>query len=222
MRLLIVEDDPVLRNGLDRSFRQTGHKVDCVEDGHDADAALTTQVYDAVILDLGLPGMDGLEILKRLRGRKSPTPVLVLTARDTVAQRVAGLDMGADDYLTKPFDLSELEARVRSLVRRSKASGADFIQVGALKIDVAGKRAMVGEIALDLSSRELGVLEALASMAGRIMDKERLAARLCGMGEEIGSNAIEVYVHRVRKKLEPYGVNIRTVRGLGYLLDGGK
>jgi two-component system OmpR family response regulator len=219
MRILIVEDDPVLADGLTRSLRATDYAVDCVGDGGEADHVLAAQNYDLVILDLGLPKLDGFEVLRRLRRRSSRVPVLVLTARDALDDRVRGLDLGADDYLTKPFDLPELEARLRALIRRGQSGGGSLITHGALTLDTAGRRATLGGEPLELSARELGVLEVLMLRSGRVVNKEQLAEQLYGWDEEVGANAIEVYVHRLRKKLEPVGVTIRTIRGLGYLLE---
>lgn len=219
MRILIAEDDPVLADGLTRSLHASDYAVDCVTDGSEADHVLSIQNYDLVILDLGLPKLDGFEILKRLRRRGSRVPVLVLTARDALDDRVKGLDLGADDYISKPFDLPELEARVRALIRRGQSGGSSLVTHGELTLDTVGRRATLGGSQLELSARELGVLEVLMLRSGRVVNKEQLAEQLYGWDEEVGANAIEVYVHRLRKKLEPFGVAIRTIRGLGYLLD---
>jgi two-component system OmpR family response regulator len=219
MRVLIVEDDPVLADGLTRSLRHADYAVDCVTSGDQADHVLLSQKYDLVVLDVGLPKLDGFEVLRRLRHRGSKIPVLVLTARDTLDDRVKGLDLGADDYLTKPFALPELEARVRALIRRGQSGGGSELVHGALTLDTTGRRAMLNGTPLELSARELGVLEVLMLRSGRVVNKEQLAEQLYGWDEEVGVNAIEVYVHRLRKKLEPAGVTIRTIRGLGYLLE---
>jgi two-component system OmpR family response regulator len=219
MRILIVEDDPVLADGLTRSLRGSDYAVDAATDGGEADHVLSAQSYDLVILDLGLPKLEGYEVLRRLRHRGSKTPVLILTALDTLDDRVKGLDLGADDYLTKPFDLPELEARVRALVRRGQSGGGSLLSHGALTLDMAGRRATLHGKPLDLSARELGVLEVLLLRSGRVVNKDQLAEKLYGWDEEVGANAIEVYVHRLRRKLEPAGVSIRTIRGLGYLLE---
>jgi two-component system OmpR family response regulator len=219
VRILIAEDDPVLADGLTRSLRHADFAVDCVHDGEAADHVLTAQQYDLVILDLGLPGRDGFDVLKRLRRRGAAVPVLVLTARDALADRVKGLDLGADDYLTKPFDLPELEARVRALIRRGQAGGSAMLTHGPLTLDLSGRRATLNGATLELSARELGVLEVLMLRSGRVVSKEQLAEQLYGWGEEVGANAIEVYVHRLRKKVESAGIAIRTIRGLGYLLE---
>ena len=219
MRILIAEDDPILADGLTRSLRQADFAVDCVHDGEEADHVITAQHYDLVILDLGLPKLDGFDVLKRLRRRGTAVPVLVLTARDALADRVKGLDLGADDYLTKPFDLPELEARVRALIRRGQGGGSAILTHGPLSLDTGGRRVTLHGAPLELSARELGVLEVLMLRSGRVVNKEQLAEQLYGWDEEVGANAIEVYVHRLRKKIESAGVNIRTIRGLGYLLE---
>jgi len=219
MRILVVEDDSVLAAALTRALNQSAYAVDLVADGEAANDALATTAYDLVVLDIALPKVDGLAVLRRLRDRRLQTPVLILTARDTLEDRVLGLDSGADDYLTKPFDLPELEARVRALIRRGQSGGASVLEHGSLVLDTAGRRATLGGEPLDLSARELGVLEVLMMRSGRVVNKEQLAEQLYGWDEEVGPNAIEVYVHRLRRKLEPAGVSIRTIRGLGYLLE---
>ena len=222
MRILLAEDDSVLADGLSRSLRRSGYAVDHVKTGTEADAALGTQTYDLTILDLGLPRMPGLEVLRRLRARSNGTnvnmPVLILTASDGVDSRVKGLDQGADDYMAKPFDLSELEARVRALVRRGLCGAPTLIQNGALALDLNGRIAYLNDQALELSARELGLLEILLQRAGRLVGKEQLVQHLCEWGDDLSTNAIEVYVHRLRKKLEPRAT-ITTVRGLGYCLE---
>lgn len=215
---MIAEDDPIIADGLTRSLRQGGYAVDWAANGLDADTALVTASYDLLILDLGLPKMPGLEVLKRLRGRNSQLPVLILTALDGTGDRVRGLDLGADDYMAKPFELAELEARVRALTRRS-AGTVPTIQCGALSYDQVGRVAQIHGQALDLSAREVGLLEILLMRMGRLVSKDQLVEHLCGWGEEVSHNAIEVYVHRLRKKLESGGVKIATVRGLGYCLE---
>lgn len=219
MRILIAEDDPVLADGLARSLRAVGYAVDAVSDGEQADAALTAQGFDLVILDLGLPRLGGLEVLRRLRARNGTAPVLILTAADSVEQRVRGLDLGADDYMAKPFALSELEARVRALTRRALGANQSLLRHGALTLDLAGRVAAIGNSPLDLSARELGLLAILLQRAGRLVSKEQLVDHLCEWGEEVSNNAIEVYVHRLRKKLEAGNIRIVTVRGLGYCLE---
>ncbi len=218
MRILIAEDDAIIADGLSRSLRQAGYAVDWAANGLDADTALLTVEYDLLILDLGLPKLSGLEVLKRLRSRNSQLPVLILTALDGTHDRVKGLDLGADDYMVKPFELAELEARVRALTRRS-AGTAPTIQCGSLSYDQVGRVANIDGSPLELSAREVGLLEVLLSRMGRLVSKDQLVDHLCGWGEEVIHNAIEVYVHRLRKKLEPGGVKIATVRGLGYCLE---
>ena len=219
MRILVVEDDSVLRDGLSRSLRNGGYAVEVADDGRLADQLLSVHSFDLVVLDLGLPGLDGLEVLRRLRRRASNIPVLILTARDSIVDRVNGLDVGADDYLVKPFELAELEARVRALMRRAQSVATARISHGALTLDTAARRAFVGEEALDLSAREVALLEALLLSAGRVVSKDQLADRLYGVSDEVGPNAIEVFVHRLRRKIEAAGVSIRTTRGLGYLVE---
>ena len=219
MRVLVAEDDAILADGVTRTLRQSGYAVDWVNNGAEADSALDTDNFDLLILDIGLPKVSGLDVLKRLRARDSRLPVLILTALDGVHDRVRGLDAGADDYLAKPFDLSELEARVRALVRRGMAGGPTLLRHGPLTYDQVGRVARLGGEALDLSAREISLLEIFLQRAGRLVSKDQLVSHLCEWGEEVSANAIEVYVHRLRKKLEPGGVRIVTVRGLGYSLE---
>ena len=218
MRILIAEDDRIIADGLGRSLRHAGYAVDWVANGADADNALLSGTYDLVILDLGLPRLSGQEVLKRLRARKSNVPVLILTALDGTHDRVKGLDLGADDYMVKPFELAELEARVRALTRRSTGT-VPLLQFGALAFDQTNRCALLRDELLDLSARELGLLEILMQRAGRLVSKDQLVDHLCGWGEEVSHNAIEVYVHRLRKKLESSGATITTVRGLGYCFE---
>ena len=219
MRILLVEDDGILGNAISRSLEKSGYAVDWAKDGRSGELALHSEIYEAVVLDLGLPKLDGFEVLKRLRARGLHVPVIILTARDALDDHVKGLDLGADDYMTKPFKLPELEARLRAHIRRSHTITTSSIQCGPLCMDTQNRLVKANGELLALSPRELGVLETLLLRAGRVVSKERLLEALCNWDEDIGSNAIEVYVHRLRKKLEPYGISILTVRGLGYLLD---
>ena len=219
MRILIAEDDTILADGLSRSLRQAGFAVDGVVSGEAADSALSHEEYDLVILDLGLPRLAGLEVLRRLRRRESRVPVLILTAADSVEQRVTALDLGADDFMAKPFALSELEARVRALMRRGAGGGPTVIRHGPLAYDQTGRTAWLDKAQLELSARELGLLEIFLQRSGRLVSKDQLVSHLCAWGEEVSNNAIEVYVHRLRKKIEHGGIRIATVRGLGYCLQ---
>lgn len=222
MKILLVEDDEALADGLSKSLADCCFDVTLAMTGAYADSALRTQAYDLVILDLGLPDTDGREVLRMLRARKFAIPVLILTARDGLNDRVSGLELGADDYMTKPFELRELEARVRALLRRSHGGFNHDIVVGRLVLDTLNHQVRVDGEPMLLPSREHGVLEALLLQAGRVVSKDRIAQRLAVRSEELADNAIEVYVHRLRRRLDPLGINIRTVRGLGYLLDRGE
>ena len=220
MRILIAEDDQVLADGLMRSLRTHGAAVDHVATGTEADTALLTNTeFDLLILDLGLPRLHGLEVLKRLRARGQTLPVLILTAADSIEERVKGLDYGADDYMAKPFALTELEARVRALTRRGMGAASATIKHGPLEYDQTGRVASIDGKMVDLSARELGLLEVLLQRSGRLVSKEQLVERLCEWGEEVSNNAIEVYIHRLRKKIERGPIRIATVRGLGYCLE---
>lgn len=219
MRILVAEDDAVLADGLCRALRQSDYVVDHAANGKQADAWLAKESYDLAILDLGLPGLNGIEVLRRLRRREQPVPVLILTARDALEDRIQGLDLGADDYVVKPIAYTELEARIRALIRRSQGKLNPQLRHGPLMLDTIGKRAYLGEQPIDLSAREWEVLEFILLRAGRIVSKDQLLQALCGWGEEITPNAIEKYVSRLRAKLEPSGIVISTVRGLGYYLE---
>jgi two-component system OmpR family response regulator len=218
MRILLVEDDPALASSLNQGLGQMGFVVELSQDGGEADAILSVRKFDAVVLDLGLPGLSGMEVLKRLRKRGSALPVLILTARDAMADKVAGLNAGADDYLLKPFDFQELDARLKALLRRTQSERTGWLEAGRLSLDKSARQAFLDLEPLPLSAREVGVLELLISRLGRVVSKEQLAEHL-SQDEEIGENAVEVYVHRLRKKLESAGIEIRTLRGLGYLLE---
>ena len=219
MRILVVEDDAVLAAALTRALNQSAYAVDLVADGEAANDALATTTYDLVVLDIALPKVDGLAVLRRMRDRRLQTPVLILTARDTLEDRVLGLDSGADDYMTKPFDLPEFEARVRALIRRGHSTPGASLVHGRLRLDVAARRLFHDDEPIEMSARELALTELFLARQGRVVSKEQMIDHLFGFGDDVGSNAIEVYVHRVRRKLEPLGIEIRTVRGMGYLLD---
>lgn len=216
MRLLLVEDDPMIGASVQKGLRQDGFAVDWVRDGHAAELAVAYESYALILLDLGLPKKDGLDVLATLRQRGNTTPVLVLTARDAVADRVKGLDSGADDYLAKPFDLDELAARIRALLRRQAGRAEPVIRHGELTLNPSTHEATLRGQALVLTAREFALLEALLERPGVILSRAKLEERLYGWGEEIESNAVEVYVHSLRKKL---GADfIRNVRGVGYMV----
>jgi len=215
----LVEDDRQLATGLSAVLRRSDYAVDWVCDGSQADSVLRTDAFDLVVLDLTLPGLDGLAILRRLRARQSLTPVLVMTARSAVEEKVEGLDLGADDYLTKPFELAELEARVRALLRRSQGRATGIVECGPLVLDTKSRRATLQGRPLDLPRRELCLLEILVASAGTVVGKDQIASKLFSYDDDATPNAIEIYVSRLRKKLSPAGLEIRTIRGLGYLLQ---
>jgi DNA-binding response OmpR family regulator len=218
MRILVVEDDPLLAAGLARVLNRCGHAVDRAGTGIQADNSLRSTPYELVVLDIGLPDIDGFEILRRLRRRRSRVNVLVLTARDAVEDRVHGLDLGADDYLTKPFAVAEFEARVRALLRRTSGPAAPFVLRG-LSVDPEVKRVKVNGIPVDLTVREWALLELFLARPGRVLSKEQIAQQLVNYDDALSLNTVEVYVSRLRAKIEPGGVKIRTVRGFGYLWE---
>ena len=217
--MLIIEDDLVLADALVRAFQQDGHTVDWLADGRLALEALTVNPPDAAILDLRLPGMDGLRLLRAARAEGCETPVLVLTARSEPTERVAGLDTGADDYLVKPFELGELEARVRALLRRRGPTRSTTIMVGEVEFDAVRRRVTVAGQPIDLPRRELALLEVFISHPGRVFEKETLLDRVFGYDDDVNPSAVELYVCRLRKRLQPSNVKIRTLRGLGYILE---
>jgi len=226
MRLLLVEDDRMIGESLQRALRLEGYAVDWVRDAAAADSSLASERFDLVLLDLGLPPgppgattahADGLSVLRALRARHDATPVIVLTARDARGDRVAGLDAGADDYLVKPFELDELNARIRAVLRRHAGRADPLLSAGGVTLDPASRRVARDGVAVPLSAREFAVLEALLAKPGAVLSRAQLEDRLYGWGEEIESNAVSVYVHQLRRKL---GADfIRTVRGVGYFVD---
>ena len=220
MHVLLVEDDAVLSDGIARNLSNHGMAVDVVSNGKDADSLLQRVDVSVVVLDIGLPGLDGFEVVRRLRARGSTTPVLLLTARDAVEDRVYGLELGADDYLVKPFATPELVARVRALLRRTGPPQSSQ-QIGALTIDTAARRALVHGRPIELSVREWGILEYLIRHTGHVVSKQQIIDAILPWGEELTLNAVEVYVSRIRIKLGDAGLALRTIRGFGYLLENG-
>lgn len=214
MRLLLVEDDALLGEGLQRALKADGYTVDWIRAGDQVLPALSREHFDLVLLDLGLPGMDGVQALKLLRRREHPVPVIVLSARDRLDDRVQGLDAGADDYLVKPFDMAELRARIRARLRRTSESVIEEVVVGDIRIQPSAMQVFRGEEPVSLSRREFALLLELASNVGRVMTRERLEQALYGWQEDVESNALEVHIHHLRKKLG--GDLIRTLRGVGY------
>jgi DNA-binding response OmpR family regulator len=218
MQILLVEDDAVLVDGLSRVLQGQGMQVSVARDGLAADQLLQGAQFAVVVLDIGLPGIDGFEVVRRLRSRGATTPVLLLTARDAVKDRVHGLELGADDYLVKPFATPELVARVRALARRNAVPPV-AVALGRLVLDTAARRARVGDKPLDLSVREWAVLEYLLLHNGRVVSKQQIIDAIAPYGDDLTLNAVEVYVSRLRLKLQDAGVAIRTIRGFGYLLE---
>ena len=214
MRVLVVEDDPMIGRAVVNGMQDAGYAVDWVRDGAAAELALGNGAYDLALLDLGLPRKDGLEVLKSVRRARSDVPVLIITARDAVADRVAGLDVGADDYLVKPFDLDELLARARAVIRRRAGRGNPEIVHGALSLDPVRRRVSFRGAPVELSAREFAILEALMLEPGAVVSRDKLEEAVYGWGAEVGSNTVEVHLHHLRRKLEP-GL-IRNVRGVGY------
>ncbi|MGZ5035461.1 MAG: response regulator [Usitatibacter sp.] len=216
MRLLLVEDDSMIGEAAREGLRHEGHTVDWVRDGREAEASVASTAYDLVLLDLGLPKRDGLSVLKSWRAHGESVPVLIITARDSVNDRISGLDAGADDYLVKPFDLDELSARVRAVLRRRAGRAASTMKLGDLEIDTSAKRVKWKGEDVSLSAREYALLEALADRPGAYLTRAQLEERLYGWDEEIASNAVEVHIHGLRRKLDPS--LIRNVRGMGYTI----
>lgn len=219
MRILLVEDDLPLAEALTALLAGSGYAVDCTHDGLSAEALVGAEQFDLVILDLNLPEKDGLSVLRSLRGRRNPVPILILTARGAPDERVAGLDLGADDYMVKPFEVREFEARVRSILRRQAGVRASEIQIGPVRLDMAARRFRIGEEDLDLPARELALLELFFLRAGRVVGKDAIVQSLTSLEDSLSDNAIEQYVSRLRRRLQPHGLTLRTARGLGYMLE---
>lgn len=219
MRVLVIEDDAILARALDEFLRDQGYAVDALSDGSQVVSTLGAQPYDLLLLDLNLPGMSGLDALRALRAQGNKVPVLILTARDGLDDRVAGLDAGADDYVVKPFELPELAARVRALIRRHAGQVRPEIEAGPLQLDTVGRELRVQGERVALSVRELSVLEMLMTRPGRVVTKRQIVNSLSAWDADFSENAVEVYIYRLRKRLEGAGVTIQTVRGFGYLLD---
>ncbi len=219
LRILITEDDAALGEALKFSLVQAGYAVDCVRSGEHADHALRQAVFDLLILDLGLPQLDGYDVLRRLRRHDANIPVLILSGRESPDAKVRGLDLGADDYLVKPFSLDELQARVRALLRRRKGSASPVIEFADLKFDTVERLVSSGERVIDLSTHETAVLEGLLVRCGKVVSKEQLVEQLYSYDRDVSPNAIEVYVHRLRRKLEGCALGIKTVYGRGYVLE---
>lgn len=219
MHILIIEDDVSLAEGIRKILESEQFTVDAIGSGSRAAAAVAAERFDLVILDIGLPGLDGFEVLRRLRAARFAAPVLILTARDEIEDRVRGLNLGADDYMPKPFAMQELVARVRALIRRSQSRAQPRIEHGALTLDMDARRAFIRGQPVDLLPREWAVLEVLLANVEKIVSKDVIIQSVCRWGEDMSQNAIESYVSRLRAKLEPAGVKIRTVRGFGYMLE---
>ena len=219
MRIAVVEDNTALAESIAYRLRQRGHSVDVLEDGTDADRFLAQDGADLVVLDINLPGMDGIEILRALRGRGDNTPVILLTARSETNERVAGLDAGADDYLTKPFEMDELEARLRALSRRKDLSFADVEKFGDLTFDRTSRQLMNGNQPIDVPRKEIATFECLLESRGRIVSKGQLTTHVYGTGADVDDSVIEPHVSRLRRRLAPFGLQIKTARGLGYMLE---
>lgn len=219
MRLLVVEDDLQLAEALTTLLTSSGYAVDCVHDGASAEAFVAAEQFDLVILDLNLPQMDGLAVLHAMRARANPAAVMILTARGAAEDRVRGLDLGADDYMAKPFDVREFEARVRSLLRRQAGLRSAIVTLGALTLDLTTRQFLAADQPLDLPPRERALLELMTTKAGKVVTKEAIVQSLTSLDDMLSDNAIEQYISRLRRRIAPYGLNLRTVRGIGYLLE---
>ncbi|WP_042249201.1 response regulator transcription factor [Paracoccus sp. PAMC 22219] len=221
MRILLVEDNAALADGLVQLLAGAGHAVDHVDDGASAEALIAAERFDLVILDLNLPQMDGLEVLKRMRTRRDPAAVMILTARGTPEERVRGLDLGADDYMVKPFEITEFEARVRSLLRRQAGLRAAEVTIGGVMLDLTARRFLAEGQPMDLPAREHALLELLFMRAGKVVPKETIMQSMTSLEDTLSDNAIEQYASRLRRRLAPHGVHLRTARGIGYYIDKG-
>jgi two-component system, OmpR family, response regulator len=219
MRILVVEDNRTLAEGLAAVLRVAGYAVDVVHDGVSADAVLSTESFDLVVLDLSLPEMDGLDVLRGMRARKNTSSVLILTARGALDERVRGLDLGADDYMTKPFEVSELEARIRVLLRRQAGLHGSSVSFGNIELDTVSRTLSAFGQTLDMPARELSVLETLLRKAGKVVAKQSIIESLAAFDDDLSENAIEQYISRLRRRLAPYALTVRVARGLGYYLD---
>ncbi len=219
MKILLAEDDAFLADGLSMVLRDSGYAVDIESDGAAVPIAVGHTPYDLLVLDLGLPNLDGLDVLKRIRSKGETIPILILTARDALKDRVKGLDLGANDYLTKPFELPELEARIRALIRKDNWSNRTEIIFGSLLFNTVDRVASINGKTIDLTARELAVLEILLQKSGTSIDKQRITSLISSWDEEVTENAIGIVVHRLRKKLEEANITIKTSRGLGYRIE---
>ncbi len=219
MRIVIIEDNKSLASGIAHRLRDQGHAVDVLHDGTEGDAYLASEGADVVILDINLPGISGLEVLRQMRRRDDNSPVLLLTARTGTSDRVEGLDAGADDYLIKPFEMDELEARIRALARRRSSTPSTVQNIGSLSFDLGARVLRAGDEVIDLRRRELAAFECLFERRGRLVPKSVLADQIYGVGADIEEKAVEVPISRLRKKLSDYGVRIKAARGIGYLME---
>jgi len=219
LRILTVEDDAVVAAGLVEAFSRAGYQVDHATSAETAIEALATTQYDLAVIDIGLPRMNGRDLIRHIRRKGLSLPVLILSAHDALEERVRGLDLGADDYMVKPFQLPELLARARALIRRSQAVSSSEIRIGALNIDLGRRSADAGGVAIDLTGREWDILQQLALTCPKVVPKQKMVESLSDWGNELTPNAIEIYVSRLRAKLQNCGIAIRTIRGLGYRLD---
>jgi DNA-binding response OmpR family regulator len=219
VRILLVEDNQALAEGLSTILRGSGYAVDAVADGASAEAVAAAEAYDLVILDLNLPEMDGLDVLRAMRARANKAAVMILTARGTPEERVKGLDLGADDYMIKPFDISEFEARIRVLLRRQAGLRSSIVNYGGVTFDLNSRTFSSQGVTLDLPAREVALLELLFLRAGKVVSKDAIMASLTGFDDDLSANAIEQYVSRLRRRLAPHGLTVKTARGIGYYLE---